>query len=951
MSLRAHLRRLRDPRTLRHCLGLLAFAVAYVALLWGIELGELYAFGDFSPYFGDRAFGKFVETWHDQQLGYAYIYNVLPAYMGAVTAVGGALGQNLFYLTLIPCGFLAFLVFSGRFVERLDARYLAAGIYAVNPITVGEFANGGLSALIGFAGLPLVLHYLYKITETEDWADSLKAGTVFGATTVVPWLGFWMVGPFAAFLAYRTWRAPRTLAKLVAAGAIGILLSLPNVHHVLQRAGNFDTGKTLLYETLKWNYAAADPLAVVRLAGNRGVRAMSQLGYNDDPAMVVGLAIPGIALLAWRRTELRPFYAVAGGVVAFVSLTGAGLTYPLFDAIPLLWSVRNPIKLQYPLLLALAVLFGAGLEVALGRTPGPAVRRDSLLSEGRLGGDGTGPPIANVVLVAVVTLSLVSYAAPTAGALGMEEIRGDDYSVPEEYETITDRLEGKALWVPYGYTTQLRLRHAYPNHVGIKSGGVLHGIENVEYVRELFSDLGEGKEVRQRLAALGVKYVVVDADAPARYDAGKPRLVEKWGAPWLWGNTSKFETRLNESVSFSFRERVDGYAVYQVQGVEVEGRTSQTEGVHAVSAPQKATVSTVGENVVSNPSFEQNFTDWWAPKKDGATSFKVVETDSGPAAELTTGEDEQALPIAQKTASGVRERHPYRVRVNATGDGQVLLYWYDNESAKSPTAVDSVPLNASKQVVTARGSVLSIRVKPADERVVVADVGVRRTTYPPETEFPAAAARVPGIAVNASEAPDVATNVSVNLDSASETNATDATNASVRLVDAETVLGGELVFDDSLRQGVGVRVPKERADDVVPENATVYSEPDGESVVIDYWVVGAFDDSSVTVLHTSYDERWKGPPDADHFRAAGWANGFTNADADEIRWTGGGSRLPVVKFWLLSWLFVGVALVGIRLRVVARVNRRLGSLTSSGSASSVDADPLAERDTSTDGDD
>ena len=872
-----------------HVVGLAAFAVVYAYMVRDVVLGRLYAFGDFPPYYGAQALEKFTATWHYQELGYAYIYNTLPAYLGVVTGIAGPLGQNLFYLALLPAGFLTFLVFSGRFVDRLPARYVAAGLYALNPVTIGEFESGGAGALIGFVGFPLVLHYLFAVVEDDEWRDAVKAGMVFGATTIVPWLAFWMIGPFATYLAYRARRAPRTLAKLVAAGSLGLVLALPNVHHVLQRAGQFDEGRSVLVDTLVWNYQTATLPAVLRLAGNHGMRVMNELGYNTAPTMVVGLVVPLVALAAWRRRDLVVFYAVASVGVAFIVLTGRGVTYPLFDLLPPLWSLRNPVKLQYPMLLSLCVLFGAGAATILDGI-GPA--KHPLTPVWR-----RTDSVATVAVVALLVLPLFAYAAPASGALGLQSLRGDDYYVHEEVDSVADRLDGKALWVPYGYTTQLRLRNAHPNHVGVKSGGVLHGIQNTEYVAAFFDDFAAGRPVDARLESLGVKYVVVSTDPPARYGDGPPRLVWKWGAPWLWGDPARFESRLADAPAYSVAFRTDHYTVYRVEGVRSHGRFERRTGLSALVYPERSIARAVGPNLLANPDFEDGTEGWWIPPD--VTARVVDDAGGGSDRSLVLSAEEPAPnPIAQKVP--VRRRYPYRVDVDAEGEGVVHLFWYEgSKSPENQVSTRTVPLSSLPLRTTARGDLLSIRVQPNGTGLRVHGATLARTTYPRRTGFEANLDDVPGVVSDARDAPPAAASiVAVNLDES----AAEAANASVRVVDAETVLPGELVFDPDYRQGVAVRMPDDGLPAEVPDDARVVTHETPEGPVLDYWVVGTFDDTPVTVLRTSYDERWSGPPDAEHFRAYGWANGFTGASPEQVRWTGDPYRGLVVRAWIAAWI-------------------------------------------------
>ncbi|MFC7097675.1 hypothetical protein [Halobaculum marinum] len=888
-----------------HVGGVGAFLLAYALLLRGIELGRLYAFGDFVPYYGSRAFAKFLGTWHDGGLGFPYVYNVMPAYLGTVTAVGGALGQNLFYLALVPAGFATFLVFARRFVERPVPRYLAAGVYAINPVTIGEFVNGGVSTLIGFVGFPLIVHYLYRIDEEDAWRPAALVGVVFGATAIVPWLVFWMIGPFAAYFAYRSRRDPRKFAKFVAGGTLGVVLSLPNVHHIVQRAAGFGDGDGVLWTTLQWNYEQADPLAVVRLAGNHGMLAMNQLGYNTDPTMVVGLVVPAVALFAYERDRLRLYYAIAVGCVGFVVLTGLGLTYPLFETVPLFWSVRNPAKLQYPLLLSLSLLFGAGLETVLHGARGAVTGLDIDAHRGRA--SDARDPLLRGVVVGLVVLSLVAYAAPAAGAYGLEGVRGDDYAVPAEYDAVADEVDGRALWVPYGYTTQLRLRETHPNHVGIKSGGVVQGIPNVDYVTRLFEDVAAGEPVHQRLRDLGVEYVVVESDPPGDYGAGAPRVQSKWGAPWLFGDPATLNERFATSDAYERAFSADGFTVYRVTGVPDRDRVVRNEGLHAVVYPEETDTEVVGDNLLANPSFDDGTGGWWTPPNESGRTTTYVETADGGAVELRVSGDTQPLPVAQATAT--RDDYPYRVNVDATGDGVATLYWYEGE--KSPDSLVSrevVPLSAFPKSVTAKGDTLSIRIKPnASSEVVVREVTVARSSYPAATEFTAASGGVPGVVVDGrDDPPGNATVVAANLGPEAASDA----GADVRIVDAETVLDGDLAFDDDYRQGAGVLLADGEHPDAVPDDARLVTHETEAGTVLDYWVVGSFDDTPVTTVRTSYAAGWSGSPDAEHFRAQGWANGFTDTTPDEVSWTGGGLRGLVVRVWLGAWAVTLLVLAG-----------------------------------------
>lgn len=932
--------------------GVVVFLLVYAALLRTIHVGSLYAFGDLPPYYGARAFQKFLTTWHFAGLGYSYQYNVIPAYLGAITSVAGVLGQNLFYLALVPAGYLAFFVFVGRYVDSAIPRQLAAGLYAVNPLTIGEFSNGDVVSLIGFVGLPLVLHYLNDVVESDTWSSSLSAAMVFGATTVVPWLGFWMVAPFAPGLLYRARRTPRTLVKLAAAGVVGSTLALPGVYNVVQRAIGLQTsvGRELLMESLRWNYASATPLALLRLAGNHGDRTMIALGYNSDPVLAVaGLIVPGIALLSLPKRRVRSYLYVVVGVVAFAYATHLGITAPLFDWLPPLLSLRNPSKIMYALLVSLCVLFGVGVEsvVASGnsdtttgtsklgrRVPShsfagiPDGRRRSILLVRRLRNTAResigasrawvrhGLDHRSVVVVCLVCLVLVTYVIPAQGALGIDATRGHGYYIHDEQQ-VTDRLHGRVLWAPYTYTTQLRLRHDYPNHVGIKSGGVYQGIQSDGYVTDLFRTFAQDPTRSEAvLSNLGVTYVVVDSSPPgpdAAMGQGPPRVVEKWGAPWLAGDPARFDRLLADSPAFAEAFRTDHFTVYRVVGVAERPRYEQYDGLNAVSYPTATNVTPLGANLLANPVFANGTKHWWTPPE---MKTQVVSSGDGNTLLLEPTDPTTARAIAQEVP--VRDRYPYRVTVDATGPASVDLFWYDGEKSRDNlVAHDHYRLGALPDVVRARGTLLSLRIRPNATRVRVDRASVVRTTYPARTGFAENVAGIPGVVVDANASPPrAATEVAVNDGPGVDD------GAPVHLVDAETALDGDLVFGPEYRQGVAVRIPNGTLPAAVPADARAVTMNTSSGPVLDYWVTGSYDGTPVTVLRTSYDDGWRGPAGSTHFVAFGWANGFTNATPAEVRWTGGeGSRRSMLAAWLVSWVIALALLLYAHARNFVRLVR------------------------------
>jgi len=865
-----------------------AFFGVYLLLIRNVSVGRLYAFGDYPPFLGRSALRFFVATWHPGLLGFAQPVNTLSLYVGALTVVGGVLAQNLFYLLLVPGCFLTFRHFLSRFVSGEPARTLGAAVYAVNPVTIGQFANGGANELLSLLGMPLVLYFLWEVVDRDSWRSTVKAGAVFGATTIIPWTSFWILFPYAAYLLYRVRRAPRRALKLFAAGALGVVLTLPNLYYLLLRAQSLSSTGAL-FTVLDFTYADATPLLLARLAGNRGSYAMRVLGYNDPGALVIGLVVPVVALFAWRRRDARPFFVAAVGIAGFVLATKHGLTYPLFEAVPPLFSLKNPNKLYYALLVSAGALFAVGLDEVL-----PLVH-DADLEHAR------------TALLAIVVLSLVSYAAPAAGGLGLTATHGSDYYVPAEYDQVASHLNGRVLWLPYSYTTELRLRHVYPQNVGIRSGGLISGRENAGYVEHLFRDVAAGEPVYQRLRALGVQYVVVDRLPQTRVNAdeGPPRVRTMNFAPFVFGDPATLERQFADSDSYRLDFQTAHLSVYRVVGAAPREGFARETGLNRVYYPTEPRTTVVGDERVVNGEFDSGLDGWWTWTGDEGTHTTVVNESNGGRAALMTTTSGETYPVAQEIP--VRPKEPYRLTVDADGPGVVTMVWYrGSKDPKNLVTTDVYALSDVPSVVIARSDLLSLRVKPNGSRLLVRSISLRRTTYPPATGYARSLGDVPGVTVDGRNASlDAGTAVAVNLDAT----AAARVGATTRVVDAESVLDGPLVFDDHYRQGVGVLLENGTVPPAVPADAHLVTDRTPNGTVLDYWVVGSFDRTPVTVAYTSYNDGWRGPPGSTHFRAYGWANGFTDAAPDQIHWTGGGgNRTLVVGLWLGCW---GVVLAGL----------------------------------------
>ncbi|MFB6144809.1 MAG: hypothetical protein ABEJ72_00600 [Candidatus Aenigmatarchaeota archaeon] len=771
---------------------LIIFLLIYGFLLRNLNFGELYAFGDFPAYYSKTAISKFLEEWHRSQLGYSYLYNTVPLFLGVATWLAGVFGQNLMFLILIPSGFLAFFQLSSVYIDQYWAKSFSALIYALNPVTVEEFVNGSVSQLFVFAIAPLAIYTLHRAIEEKNNSYFIYTSLLLAIGSVNPWTLFWMLSPFWIYFAYNSRDNFSILGKLTGMGVLGLILGMPNIHYLIQRALRLESISGNLFDYIEWNYSLATLSSVLRFAGNHGAEAMNKLGYNTEPVLMVGLVVPLVALFAWKDRDMWLFYGVVAAVTTFILATKYGLTYPLFELFPPLFSLRNPIKLQYPLLLSMSVLFGRGLQNIIG----------------------TELDTSDMVLIGVIMVCWAAYLAPASGAFGLEEVRGDRYYVSNRYYEVSEDLNGTVLWMPYDYQAQLKLRHVYPNHIGIKSGGIHDNIQNTRRVEGFFKRFVEGGiGVRSDLDALGADYIVIDMSKSGqyRYSSGNPRALRKWGAPWIFGNPNDLASLVNESIDYEKTFRENGFRVYKLES-EVE----KTQG-------------DLSQNELENGDFGEGLAGWWTPprntrvllRQDGSDNFvRVVYSGKG-----------QNLPLAQDV--NLTGSEYYSIDVRGEGNGTVYFHWFNgSKSASNRINIQSAEFRELPLRFKKRSKTLSLRIK--------------------------------------------------------------AKNATI----SEVILQPE-------------KEPWLNSEDYSVND----SIPAGSAV-----------------LRTSYAEGWESRVGgSEHFRAYGWANGFTNSSKADIYYKEQFGRTAVVWVYGLSWLIVIVSLLlsdrrGKLNRILSKLRIRLRNL-------------------------
>ena len=150
-------------------IGLFIFAYRKVFSVGLIAMGD---FPAFSSQGSTVYLNSFLSSWRFQGLGDGYggtRHHLFFAFLSFICGDNAILAQKVFYLSLLPLAGLMMYLFSGYLTKKWLARFTAAFIYAVNPVTIGQFSGGGPGILFVYVVLPALFLFLYKIFEGKGW--------------------------------------------------------------------------------------------------------------------------------------------------------------------------------------------------------------------------------------------------------------------------------------------------------------------------------------------------------------------------------------------------------------------------------------------------------------------------------------------------------------------------------------------------------------------------------------------------------------------------------------------------------------------------------------------------------------------------------------------------------------------------------------------------------------
>lgn len=412
--------------------------------------------------------------------------------------------------------------------EPWPARLAAGVFYAWNPYVAERLLIGQWALLLGYAGLPWVLA---AVTRCRLWRLPLAllpaavggfAAMLVSALVAVP----------AAMLLHRSWRE-RAAALAAVVGALGVL-SLPWLIPALTRVVHSSPAGAALFA------ARADTpfgtVGSVLLLGGAWNAQTVPAGYGGAVTAfwlcLVVVALAGFLLRGRGQWPGAGPAAVAGLILALLGAFGPGL-HVLESAIRM-WGGFAVLRdgQQYVAPLALVEALGVGLAAGwVLRSARPRIVRDGRVAI------AAGLVVAPALFLpglawgAADRLRPVQYPASWLAArriMNADPHAGSALLLPWASYRRPAWNDGAAVLDPW---PQLLTRTVIWND-GVQVGSVRLPPEDPA-AAALSGVVSSGRPLTARLAAAGVRYVIVDAGAGARWSARLRGCRVAYSAPGL----------------------------------------------------------------------------------------------------------------------------------------------------------------------------------------------------------------------------------------------------------------------------------------------------------------------------------------------------------------------------------------------------------------------------------
>jgi hypothetical protein len=709
------------------------YATIILGLTWfsflyrGLPIASMWTFGDLLPFpqSYDQTLRAFVIVWQSQSLGNAIprtplllVWGILQFLLGN----NGILAQKVFYLSLLPLSMATMYRLLSQNLKSHIAPIIGAFLYVANPVVNGEFDGGAAGLLFCYALLPLIAGFAINVARRPQRVSS------------------WVILSFVLLLL--GWTSPQLLPLSVAMIlTIWLFMWRHSGTHIsfrplLPRVGYLLSGFVLLYVWFLFGTplgVALGSLPVQSLLGQvtinysqNNVETTLRLGYWSfllqplgyaglTTRNLLGLALPILCFSGFlaRSTSKPLFYAFSAlslALLAFISLTQAGILNPLFILVPTLFIYRGPTMPLYLLSLSYSVLAAFSFD---GWTSTTLVRQRIRNSTSGNHNSELDPPnarfpvkrIIKTILLAGLVLSSLVYVSPMLdGTIGLQATRNDQITVGQSLSAVAAWInEARAsdgffrtLWVPITAQEYSALSWLDPDIFALPLGADVYGYPNYDLIINTL-DLLCGDSTNSIGVLLGeasVKYVILNTNSSSEGDCSA-----NGGLPA--GNPALFKVLLADQNDLRPITTISGFVIYLNLDFlpRVTVTTAATALLDAQSNPNSTTPVRISANLLSNPGLLNNASDWnlWLgtlisfQSQNNATSATATLTrpTSNPFPSSWVPELWQVLPVD----AGEQYEVGVQTRAYDTSSAHVQISWF--EYANRSFLVGTTGLNIS----------------------------------------------------------------------------------------------------------------------------------------------------------------------------------------------------------------------------------------------------------------
>lgn len=656
----------------------IAFTIAvFLFFFRNLQIGVMWSFSDLLPFDNEKRADLFFGTWDSNMLGYPFISSSTPLILLCLGTLikNDIIVQNLYYLSFIPLSFVTMYILSQKLISGAYGRYFASFLYALNPITIGEFYNGSVWMNI-YIIAPLIIFLTIEFLERKNLNVfyGLMISILLGLTYSTVWILVWTI-LFPIFIVTLIKSIKeikngnhdifRRIGYLLIFFMLGVILLLPSIDYIIftkEKAFRQDSIQSL-FGDVKNNYKDAIPEYIIRMAGNSG-SPMDLLGYNEYSWWTFFGYIVTIFVLfqildrkSMKNTYYVSFFIIISITIIFMSMTHFQLTYRIYENVPFLFSLRNPKYIMYSFSLAISILFGLGIHKFLNPLDARRIYAVSF----------------------IVLMSLIIYLYPIwNGDMGLNNKA--TYTVPKYYSDTFAYLKNddsyfRVLWLPYTYSMQTRLANSI-NHAGVKLGQDLFSSPSYEKIENLFRSIENNRteNFSQKIGSYNVKYVIIDKNFDVEQQREFSRNFSEdigmhyaYKTPFIHGSPEKF---------IEFVDLIDGLEKkYEDGNVVIYENNYFIPYIFILNVSTEQKSDIMEKNIIENPDF-LNSTDHWKiwNVNDGRMNI------SNKSMNITNPDNKNSILITQGFNATRVNKYRLSIDLKTTSNfTHVKIAWYDQD--------------------------------------------------------------------------------------------------------------------------------------------------------------------------------------------------------------------------------------------------------------------------------